>query len=491
MNLRTLWAWFWAWALGVSVRVKIMGIALGMVFLLGFAVTVQVRLSLANALSRELQSRGVSIARDVAARSADLILTNNLFTLHELVRDTLENNRDVRYVLVLDAKGEVLAHTFGLAVPPDLLPANPVGARQRARVETLDTEEGLVYDAAVPIFEGRAGTARVGMSTRKVREMLDAVSRYVLLVTLLVSLVGVFAAYVLTQVLTRPLLELRLSARRVGEGEFGERARVWSKDEIGQLTTAFNAMTESLSLMQRELQRKEEMRLQLLDKIMTAQEEERKRIARELHDETSQSLTSLMVGLKVLDTKCASCPWEEAKVHVSKLSRLARDTLDEVHRLALELRPSVLDDWGLVVALQRYVDDFTAKVGLDCGCQMVGLDSQRLPPQIEIALYRIVQESLTNVVRHAHAQHVSIVLKRQRASVLAIIEDDGVGFDVSQATGAPASNGRLGLFGMQERAALLGGTLTIESLPNAGTMVFVEIPLNESMSQRVNGSTGS
>ncbi len=479
MNLRTLWAWFWAWALGVSVRVKIMGIALGMVFLLSFAVTVQMRVSLADALSRELESRGESIGRDVAARSTDLILTNNLFALHELVRDTLENNHDVRYVLVLDAKGEVLVHTFGATVPPDLLTANYVGARQRARVETLDTEEGLVHDVAVPIFEGRAGTARVGMSTRKVGQMLGNMTRYVLLATLLVSLAGVLAAYVLTQVLTRPLLELRLSARRVGEGEFGERARVWSKDEIGQLTAAFNAMTESLQQMQRELQRKEEMRLQLLDKLMTAQEEERKRVARELHDETSQALTSLMVGLKVLDTKCASCPWEEAKAHVSKLSRLARDTLDEVHRLALELRPSVLDDWGLVVALQRYVDDFAVKVGIDVDCQMLGLDSQRLPPQIEIALYRIVQEALTNVVRHARAQHVSIVLKRQRASVLAIIEDDGVGFDVSQATGAPASNGRLGLFGMQERAALLGGTLTIESSPEAGTTVFVEIPCGE------------
>jgi signal transduction histidine kinase len=461
-----------------------------MVFLLGFAVTVQVRLSLADALSRELQSRGTSIARDVAARGTDLILTNDLFALHELVRDTLENNPDVRYVLVLDAKGGVLAHTFGRAVPPDLLLANYVGVRQRARVETLDTEEGLIHDAAVPVFEGRAGTARVGMSTRKVGQMLDTVTRYVLLATLLVSLAGVLAAYVLTQVLTRPLLELRQSARRVGAGEFSERARVWSKDEIGQLTAAFNAMTESLQQMQRELQRKEEMRLQLLDKIMTAQEEERKRIARELHDETSQSLTSLMVGLKVLDAKCVACPWEEAKAHVGKLSRLTRDTLDEVHRLALELRPSVLDDWGLVVALQRYVDDFAAKAGLDVDCQMLGLDSQRLPPQVEIALYRIVQEALTNVVRHARAQHVSVVLKRQRASVLAIVEDDGAGFDVAKVMGAPASNGRLGLFGMQERAALLGGTLTLESSPDAGTTVFVEIPLNESMGQRVNGSMG-
>lgn len=299
-------------------------------------------------------------------------------------------------------------------------------------------------------------------------------TRPVLLATLFVSLVGLFAAYGLTWVLTRPLLELRKAARRVAAGEFGARARVWSRDEIGQLTIAFNAMTESLQQMQAELQRKEAMRLQLLDKLMAAQEEERKRVARELHDETSQSLTSLMVGLKVLETVPTL---KAARVQIGELRALTARTLEEVHRLALELRPSVLDDWGLVAALQRYVDDFAAKARLDVDYQTIGLDAQRLPPPVEIALYRFVQEALTNVTRHAHAQHVSVVLKRQRTEILAIIEDNGVGFDVAKVMGAPTLADRLGLFGMQERAALLGGTLTIESSPTAGTTLFITLPL--------------
>ncbi|MBI3910284.1 MAG: sensor histidine kinase, partial [Armatimonadetes bacterium] len=212
------------------------------------------------------------------------------------------------------------------------------------------------------------------------------------------------------------------------------------------------------------------------EKLILAQEEERKRVARELHDETSQALTSLMVGLKVLGT---ARTLEETNTQIGELRELTARTLEEVHHLALELRPSVLDDWGLVVALQRYVDDFAVKASLGVDFQMLGLDGQRLPPQGEIALYRIVQEALTNVARHAHAKHVSIVLKRQRTSVLAIIEDNGVGFDVAQVVSAPARDGRLGLFGMQERAALLGGTLTIESSPATGTTVFVEIPVAE------------
>jgi signal transduction histidine kinase len=249
-----------------------------------------------------------------------------------------------------------------------------------------------------------------------------------------------------------------------------------ASDEFGQLSASYNAMAEHLRRVQSELKRKEAMRLQLLDRLIAAQEEERKRVARELHDETSQALTSLMVGLKVLETAPLS---EEAKAQIGELRQLAARTLDEVHRLALELRPSVLDDWGLVVALRRHVEEFAAKTALDVDHQIIGLDQERLPPRVETALYRIVQEALTNVARHARAQRVSLVLKCLRGSVLAIIEDDGAGFDVEKVMGSSEHEEWLGLFGMQERAALLGGALTVESSPGTGTTVFVEIPLAE------------
>jgi signal transduction histidine kinase len=221
-----------------------------------------------------------------------------------------------------------------------------------------------------------------------------------------------------------------------------------------------------------ELHQKERLRGQLLEKVITVQEEERKRIARELHDETGQVLTSLMVGLKVLEG-AASRP--EVQEKASQLRAVAGQTLDGVHRLALELRPSVLDDLGLVAAMQRYFKDWGENFGLRVDFQVTGPD-RRLSPQVETTVYRVVQEALTNVARHAEAQNVSVLLEYRSDSVVCIVEDDGQGFDV---TGVLEANDmrKLGLYGMQERISLVGGKLAVESTAGVGTTVFVEIPL--------------
>jgi signal transduction histidine kinase len=221
-----------------------------------------------------------------------------------------------------------------------------------------------------------------------------------------------------------------------------------------------------------ELHQKESLRGQLLEKVITVQEEERKRIARELHDETGQALTSLMIGLKVLE---GAASLQEVQEKVSQLRAVAAQTLDGVHRLAVELRPSVLDDLGLVAAMQRYVKDWGENCGLSVDFQVAGLD-RRLSPQVETTVYRVVQEALTNVARHAKAQSVSLLLEYQGDSVVCIVEDDGRGFDVRRVLKANDKR-RLGLYGMQERISLVGGKLVVESTAGVGTTVFVDIPL--------------
>jgi signal transduction histidine kinase len=221
-----------------------------------------------------------------------------------------------------------------------------------------------------------------------------------------------------------------------------------------------------------ELQQRESLRGQLLEKVIIVQEEERKRISRELHDETGQALTSLMVGLKVLQ---GTTSLQEVQEKTSQLRAVAAQTLDGVHRLALELRPSVLDDLGLVAAMQRHARDWGKNFGLSVDFQATGLD-RRLSPQVETTAYRIVQEALTNVARHADAQNVSVLLEYRGDSVVCIVEDDGRGFDVRKVLEAKGMR-RLGLYGMQERISLVGGKLTVESTAGLGTTVFVEIPL--------------
>ncbi|MFQ5812096.1 MAG: ATP-binding protein [Anaerolineae bacterium] len=286
--------------------------------------------------------------------------------------------------------------------------------------------------------------------------------------------IGTIAAVMLVVGLTMNRLvvarlkRFMVAIKSLSKGDLDQRVAIESNDEIGELAAAFNYMTE-------ELHDKEVLRGRLLEKIITAQEDERKRIARELHDETGQTLTSLMVGLRALEG--ATC-LEEVRDTADQLRTVAAQTLDSLHSLALELRPSVLDDLGLVAALKRYVKDYAAGFGLDADFEAVGLEEKRLTPQVETTLYRIVQEALTNVARHAEASHVSVLLERRRDSVIGIVEDDGRGFEVEGVftSGQPT---RLGLHGMQERASLVGGKLTLESTPGIGTTVFIEIPLDD------------
>jgi signal transduction histidine kinase len=223
-----------------------------------------------------------------------------------------------------------------------------------------------------------------------------------------------------------------------------------------------------------ELRSKEALRGQLLRKVITAQEEERQRIARELHDEAGQALTSLLIGLRAI-AKSASL--KEVHALAVDLRKVVAQTLDGVHDLALELRPSVLDDLGLVPALARYAQSCPTRLGFQVDFVTARMGEQRLPQEVETTVYRIAQEALTNVARHADAGHVSILLERRRGAVVLVVEDDGKGFDVAQVMASPQQRERLGLYGIEERASLVGGQVTVESRPDAGTTITVEIPL--------------
>jgi signal transduction histidine kinase len=223
-----------------------------------------------------------------------------------------------------------------------------------------------------------------------------------------------------------------------------------------------------------ELKQNETVRRQLLERLIIVQEDERKRIARELHDQTGQRLTSLIMALKVLGEANSL---SEVRSRLQDLRGAAAEIMEDAHDLALELRPSVLDDLGLVAALRQYLRGYRDRFRVPADFQAVGIMSERLPPDVEMALYRIAQEALSNVARHADARGVSVLLENRGDSVVLIVEDNGKGFDVSQVMGSRAHAQNLGLYGMRERASLIGGTLTIESTPGVGTTVFVETPL--------------
>jgi two-component system, chemotaxis family, CheB/CheR fusion protein len=214
--------------------------------------------------------------------------------------------------------------------------------------------------------------------------------------------------------------------------------------------------------------------MRLLYKLVTAQEDERARVARDLHDQLGQQLTALRLAL---ERHRESLPQPSSTdVHLDRALALARQVDDAVDYLAWELRPAALDDLGLVAALPRFLDEWAAYHGIPANFQMTGTLAARLSAEAEITFYRIAQEALNNVVKHAHATRVDVVLEAKSDSVLLIVEDDGVGFDSGAADSKPTG---IGIVGMHERSGLIGGTLQIESTPGKGTTVYLRYPLQQ------------
>ena len=203
-------------------------------------------------------------------------------------------------------------------------------------------------------------------------------------------------------------------------------------------------------------------------RVVEAQENERARLARELHDETGQALTSVLLGLKSLDDRVETA---EGRTTVAELRELVVSTLQDVRRLAVELRPAALDDFGLVPAIERLRDLVTEQSGISVEVRSE-IGDQRLSPETETTLYRIAQEALTNVVKHADARSVRMRLSRSGNRIVLVVQDDGRGFEPES-----VRDGGVGLLGMRERIALVGGRLTIESTEGGGTMLTAEVPI--------------
>jgi signal transduction histidine kinase len=237
-----------------------------------------------------------------------------------------------------------------------------------------------------------------------------------------------------------------------------------------QLADSLAVAIHNAHLHEELIMRREQLQ-DLSRRLVEVQENERRYVALELHDEAAQGLTALMVKLGLLQREMGCSAAVNARVE--EVKQLAGEVLEGLHDLAVGLRPVALDKLGLAAALRQLIERFGRQYNLSVQAEMAGWEGVHLSPEIEIALYRIVQEALTNVARHAQASNAAVILERHDDRVQMIIEDNGVGFDPA----APPPRGRLGLFGMRERVTALGGRLTVESAAGKGTTLYVEVPL--------------
>jgi signal transduction histidine kinase len=327
---------------------------------------------------------------------------------------------------------------------------------------------------------------------------LAALRRRLLLLGPIALGIGLLFTWGAARSIRRPIRVLTSEAERIAGGALAEPIPPLGDDEIGRLGRSLDRMrarldeslgtiartnaelerrvedrTRELERANRELAERDRSRAELLRKVITAQEQERKRVARELHDETSQSLTAVVMSLEALVNVLGPGPERQ---RLGEIKAIAVRALDEVHRLLHDLRPSVLDDLGLTSAIRWCAERHLTPLGVTVRCEWSGLE-ERLPPEIETALFRVAQEAITNIARHAGAETVLIEGARRERTVSVEIEDDGHGFAPEAASAGRPDGSGLGLAGMRERVALLGGTLAIESAPGEGTRVSVSVPV--------------
>jgi signal transduction histidine kinase len=243
-------------------------------------------------------------------------------------------------------------------------------------------------------------------------------------------------------------------------------------------TKELAALNSSLRLEIEERKAAEKEKIDLLRKVVTSQEEERQRIARDLHDQLGQRLTALRLKIASLSDFVADD--KEVSNRVARLQEIAERLDTEVSFLAWELRPSALDDLGLVEALRAFVKEWSRHYETAADFHANAVLGKRMRREAETHLYRIAQEALNNIVKHSKATEVTVLLERQDTNLILIIEDNGSGFDVSNQTRMHRSGRGLGLIGMSERASLIGGEVEIESGIGKGTTIFVRVPITVS-----------
>ncbi|HEY3351219.1 MAG TPA: ATP-binding protein [Thermoanaerobaculia bacterium] len=381
-------------------------------------------------------------------------------------------------------------------------------------VELLDAD-GRVFAASAAVPEAPddvTATAAVASTAWRVRvrqprrdafaEEIALKGWFAFLTPLFLVVVGLFA-WGAARSVRRPLGALTDSADRLAAGDLSQPVPLPPEDdgrddETGRLARAFETMrvalatsmdevtqanatlerrvaarTAELQKLYAELKDRDARRAELVRKLLSAQEDERRRIARELHDETCQTVAALAVGL---DTVSRAASPVEASVRLEDARALASRTLDGLHRVIFDLRPSVLDDLGLVSAVRWWVARHLTPAGIAVRLEIEDLED-RLPPTVEIPVFRAIQEALTNAVRHSGAKTVLIQMSHEGGTLSVDVEDDGRGFTPADVA-TPSETGQgLGLLGMRERIEILGGTLKLDSSPGAGTHVAFTVPV--------------
>jgi|GEM_PF-194097 len=464
----------------MSFYYKINILVIGMILVSGLLIGIIMLRTTSQLLENQLDKRGMEIANSLASLSANDILLEDYFSISDRLDKTKSNNEEVRYILITDSTGHILVSTFNKVLPVGIervrLPANEATAKPW--IKSFDSNEGVIRETLFPVEKGTIGYIRIGMSENITKSLLAEKVRDIILAVLSICTLAAVCTTWLSYLLVQPIRILVDAVGRIQKGDYNVRLNVKRTDETGNLARAFDGMAHGLRKknrenrqLLRELQAKEALRLSLIRKLFTVQEDEQRRLSRELHDETGQCMASLLAYIKVLHTKLTT---DEQRKLLSEARSVTVNVLEGIRKMAVELRPPALDYLGVVAAMEKYIVNFNQHASLRVRF-VPPPDKLRISNDVAVSLYRILQESLTNIARHAAASHAAVVITQEEKFVCMKVRDDGRGME-ADAIEIARQNNRLGLFGMQERTELLGGTFQVESAKGEGTTITVILP---------------
>ena len=454
----------------------------GSIFLCGLCMGVLMLHTAMSILESSLLSTGREIGTYLAAAVENDILVDNQFSIHERMSKTMEANREIRYIMVTNPDGSLLASTFTDGLPQGLPSARLPDKALQSDVMSFSSNEGTIREIMLPIDDGYIGYIRLGITERY---MLASLQKRSLLVVLMVVLSCVAAAILTTRYaheFLRPVLRLSFAVKQIEQGKYGVQVPVDTRDEVGRLAGTFNKMSVGLrriidknnSLLE-DLQFKEQNRRWLIEQLFNAREDEQRRISRELHDESSQSMASILTYLRVLHDKLTT---DEQREMLLEIRELTAATLEGIRRLAVDLHPPLLEDLGLKAAIEKYLEPVRkAHPDIKFVWRYQG-DFKRLSKPVSLMCYRTIQESIANVLKYAEADRVDIFLRTTGESIILTVDDDGIGFDKETAKKAKL-NRHLGLVSMRERAELFQGVFLLETSPGKGTKITMILPIEE------------
>ncbi|OGP62388.1 MAG: hypothetical protein A2170_01325 [Deltaproteobacteria bacterium RBG_13_53_10] len=313
-----------------------------------------------------------------------------------------------------------------------------------------------------------AGVLVTDFTLKNIETQIQAeLKENILLLFFIIGISTLAIGIALDQLVIKKIQYFVEAASFFGRGDFQRTIRIKSDDEIKTLADSFNQMAKRLM---------ENMRLErkYLSQIIEAQENERKRISRELHDEIGQALTAIKFDLDIMDRDLPAT-FPILRERLGEAKSLSNQTLAAMRQLSMDLRPTMLDDVGLIPTLRWYIQNFSNRLDITSNFQAIGLE-EKLPPQIETAFYRIIQEALNNVSKHAEATRVEISLERRDSIISASVTDNGKGFDLDNVLRPESLERGFGIMGMQERVSHLGGKIDIQSKPDFGTYIYIEVP---------------